>query len=173
VLRDLANSAWRAFSLALERITLVASDIAGGILWVMMVLITVDVVLRYAFNAPTKWANEFSRYFMVALVFLALSYAVKENAHIKVDILVAKLPRRIHDWLKVVTSILFLAYAAILFYFNWTFFAQSFALKTTSRTVIDVVLWPAQLLMPVGLAIMSLLLLCMIYTQIKSILGGK
>lgn len=169
-LRRLAILAGSLVSRAVNQITLSASGIAGLALLVMTLIITMDVVLRYAFT-PTKWVHELSTYLMVVLVFMGLAYALKEDAHIKVDFLVVRLPRRIQDWMKVIHSALFLVFTIILFYLNWHLFNQSFALKTTSRTSIDVIVWPAQLFMPLGLAIMSLLLICNIYTEAKAVLG--
>jgi TRAP-type C4-dicarboxylate transport system permease small subunit len=150
--------------------TLLASGIAGLALLVMTLIITMDVVLRYAFT-PTKWVQEFSTYLMVVLIFLGLAYALKEDAHIKVDFLVVRLPRRIQDWMQVIHSTLFLVFTIIIFYFNWHLFNQSFALKSTSYTSVDVIIWPAQLFMPLGLAIMGLLLICNIYAEAKAVLG--
>lgn len=169
-LKRLATLAGRLFSRAVNRITLAGCGIAGFALLVMTLIITMDVVLRYAFT-PTKWVHEFSTYLMVVVVFLGLAYALKEDAHIKVDFLVVRLPRRIRDWMKVINSILFLVFAIVLCYFNWHLFTQSFALKTRSFTSVDVIIWPVQLFMPVGLAILSLLLICNIYNETRAVLG--
>lgn len=169
-MKRLATLAGRLFSRAVNRITLVACGVAGLAVLVMTLIITMDVVLRYAFT-PTKWVHEFSTYLMVVLVFLGLAYALKEDAHIKVDFLVVRLPRRIQDWMKVIHSILFLVFTTILCYFNWHMFTESFALKTRSFTSVDVIIWPVQLFMPVGLAILGLLLICNIYTETKAVLG--
>ena len=103
-------------------------------------------------------------------VFLGLAYALKKDAHIKVDFLVARLPKPVQNWLKVINSILFLFFTTMLCYFNWRLFAESLALKTSSFTAVDVIVWPVQLLMPVGLAIMGLLLIVNIYTETKAAL---
>lgn len=169
-LNRLAILGGRLFSRVINQIALSASGIAGFAVLAMTFIITMDVVLRYAFE-PTKWAQEFSTYLMIVLVFLGLAYTLKENAHIRVDFLIVKLPKRVRDWLRVINSTLLLAFTIILFYLNWRFFAASFALKATSRTSVDVILWPAQLVMPLGLAIMILLLICNIYTETKAALG--
>ncbi len=169
-LNRLAILGGRLFSRVINQIALSASGIAGLAVLAMTLIITMDVVLRYAFE-PTKWVQEFSTYLMIVLVFLGLAYTLKENAHIRVDFLIVRLPKRVRNWLRVINSTLLLAFTMILFYLNWRFFATTFALKATSRTSIDVILWPAQLVMPLGLAIMSLLLICNIYTETKAALG--
>jgi TRAP-type C4-dicarboxylate transport system permease small subunit len=169
-LKRLAILSGRLFSRVINQIALSASGIAGLAVLAMTLIITMDVVLRYAFE-PTKWVQEFSNYLMVVLVFLGLAYTLKEKAHIRVDFIIVRLPKGVGDWLRVINSTLLLAFTMILFYLNWHFFTVSFALKATSRTSLDVIIWPAQLVMPLGLAIMSLLLICNIYTEIKAALG--
>lgn len=131
-----------------------------------------DVVLRYAFT-PTKWVHEFSSYLMVVVVFLGLAYALKEDAHIKVDFLVLRLPKFVQNWLKVFNSILFLVFTSMLFYFNLQLFIESFVLNTHSFTAVDVIVWPVQLIMPVGLGIMGMLLIANIYVESKAALRGS
>ena len=58
---------------------------------IVMVLVTfIQIVLRW-FNAATVWAEEFSRYVMLYQVWVGASYAVHEDAHIRITALICKL----------------------------------------------------------------------------------
>ena len=58
---------------------------------IVMVLVTfIQIVLRW-FNAATVWAEEFSRYVMLYQVRVGASYAVHEDAHIRITALIGKL----------------------------------------------------------------------------------
>ena len=58
---------------------------------IVMVLGTfMQIVLRW-FNAATVWAEEFSRYVMLYQVWVGASYAVHEDAHIRITALIGKL----------------------------------------------------------------------------------
>lgn len=58
---------------------------------IVMVLVTfMQIVLRW-FNAATVWAEEFSRYVMLYQVWVGASYAVHEDAHIRITALTGKL----------------------------------------------------------------------------------
>ena len=172
MLKRLATSAWRLFNLSTNRLTLVAGDIAGVGVLVMSLAIAMDVTLRYAFNAPTIWVNEASSYMLLVIAFLGLAYALRENAHIRIDVVVKRLPRQVQDWMRVINSTLFLILIIILFYFTWGFFTESLEFGTTSRTGWDIPLAPWQVFTPLGLAIIGLLLICNLYTEIK-IARGK
>ncbi len=133
----------------------------------MTLMVTMDVTLRYGFNAPTKWANEFSAYLAVLVIFLGISYVLRENAHIRVDVFVLKLPRRAQDWIKVITSVILLGYIIILFHLTWDVLVMNFAINKTSFTAMDVPIWPIQAFIPLGLAIMGLLLIQHIFVEAK------
>lgn len=133
----------------------------------MTLMVTMDVTLRYGFNAPTKWANEFSAYLAVLVIFLGISYVLRENAHIRVDVVVRKLPRRAQDWIRVITSVILLGYIIILFHLTWDVLVMNFAINKTSFTAMDVPIWPIQAFIPLGLAIMGLLLIQHIFVEAK------
>lgn len=58
---------------------------------IVMVLVTfIQIVLRW-FNCATVWAEEFSRYVMLYQVWVGASYAVHEDAHIRITALIGKL----------------------------------------------------------------------------------
>ena len=155
------------YSLAIHRLTLITGLIAGFSLLAMTLMVTMDVTLRYGFNAPTKWANEFSAYLAVLVIFLGISYVLRENAHIRVDVVVRKLPRRAQDWIRVITSVILLGYIIILFHLTWDVLVVNFAINKTSFTVMDVPIWPIQAFIPLGLAIMGLLLIQHIFVEAK------
>ena len=136
------------------------AGLASGAVFVMAIGVTLDVLARFILGAGTKMALEFSGYLLVAVVFLGLAYTHKAGAHIRVDFLIKRLPERMLKWFKVIDSIVFLLYASFLGYFGFDAVQTSFQFGTTSRTGIDIIVWPFQLIIPVGLTLTSLLLVC-------------
>ncbi|MFC1891854.1 TRAP transporter small permease subunit [Thermodesulfobacteriota bacterium] len=84
----------RILSEKMSILTSVLSWISCTCVFVMMLLTTVDVVLRYVFNNPLIGAFEVSEFLMVTIVFLSLAYSQHRNAHVAVDILVSRLSPR-------------------------------------------------------------------------------
>lgn len=162
----------RLYSRAVKLLVLRASDMAGLCVLAMTLFITLDVILRYAFNAPTIWANEASSYLLLVMVFMGLAYALSERSHIRIDIVVTRLPRRVRDWMQVISSIIFLIFTGILGYFTWSLFLDTVRFAETSRSLWDIPLTPWQIWLPLGLALISLLLTLNIYNEIK-IARGK
>ena len=92
-----------------------ASNAVGvSLLLAMMFLLTADVTLRYALNRPITGSLELTEFMMVAVVFLGLAYAQQQRAHVRVDLIVTRLPRRPQAALDSITLILsILLYAFI------------------------------------------------------------
>jgi TRAP-type C4-dicarboxylate transport system permease small subunit len=85
---------------------------------VMVVLIFGNVVLRYAFNSGIAWAEEVSRLMFVWLIFLGAILALRQHAHLGVELLQARLPRAARRACAVVSHLLML-------YGLWLFLAGS------------------------------------------------
>jgi TRAP-type C4-dicarboxylate transport system permease small subunit len=62
-------------------------------LWLIVVIMFLQIVMRYVFNNSLSWPEEFSRYLFIYLAFLGISYAVHTNTHIRMDILETIIPR--------------------------------------------------------------------------------
>jgi len=167
MLKRLALSTGRLFNLTTNRLTLATADIAGALVLLMAVAVGIDVFLRYVLNAPTIWINEASRYTLLIITFLGLAYTLREKGHIKVDVVVKRLPRQVQDWMNVIGSAVFLIFIGILFYLTWGLFWGSVERGSTSTSLWDPFLAPWQVFTPLGLAIIGLLLICNLYTQIK------
>jgi TRAP-type C4-dicarboxylate transport system permease small subunit len=61
---------------------------------VMVAVIFTQVVMRFVFNNSLSWSEEFARYLFVWFSWMGVSAGVKDNDHLKVDILAAALEKR-------------------------------------------------------------------------------
>lgn len=66
--------------------------------------ITLNVLLRYFMDSPLPWAIELSEYMMVGLLFLGTAWVLKEEGHVKMDIVINRLNPRTRALLNVITS---------------------------------------------------------------------
>ena len=95
-------------------------EIAAGTLLVLMSLATFgNVVARYFFNNPLEWAEEFSRYAFIWVVFLGAAYCTKTKRHIVIDGLVLALPSTVRAYLALLAELIVLGMAGILTYYGW------------------------------------------------------
>lgn len=92
----------------------------GRVTMMLIVLLTsvmlYEVVLRYAFEAPTLWANELSLW-IAGFVFLCAGlYAMQQRSHIRIFLLYDTLPRWLQRICDVFTTLLILVFAFALIY---------------------------------------------------------
>jgi TRAP-type C4-dicarboxylate transport system permease small subunit len=125
----------------------------------MMLLTTADAGGRYLFNRPILAAYELTtNYLMVAAVFLALPYGYRQGANVRVTFLVDRLgrtPRLVVDHLVQLISVL---YCAALVYATAQQARHVLATGTTFVTL-ELPLWPAHLLVALGLFLTTLMML--------------
>jgi TRAP-type C4-dicarboxylate transport system permease small subunit len=132
-------------------------NIAAASLFLIMLVVVLDVIMRYGFNSPLSWSYELiAMYLMVIVFFFALSNTLEDNAHIAVDILHIKMqPRARHGCLAVGYWLSLCVFILIL----WTA-AQETWISYINREVTDgLIQWPtwlSWLSVPVGIALLIL-----------------
>jgi len=125
----------------------------------MMLLTTADAGGRYLFNRPLLAAYELTTsYLMIAAVFLAMPYAYRQGANIRVTFLVERLgrtARQVIDHLVQIVSILYCAAVVVA-----TFQQARHVLRTgTTFVTMELPLWPAHLVVAIGLFVTTLMML--------------
>jgi len=58
----------------------------------MIVVVSVQVALRYLLNTSIDWSDEVSRLLFVWCMFLAIPLGIREGSHVGVELLVQRLP---------------------------------------------------------------------------------
>lgn len=74
--------------------------------YIILILIAVvgyEVLMRYAFNAPTIFAFELTVFVYGVHYSLTLAYAQKHNTHVSIDIFESRLPQKPRTILRIVT----------------------------------------------------------------------
>jgi len=125
----------------------------------MMLLTTADAAGRYLLNRPILIAYEVTtNYLMIAAIFLAMPYAYRQGANIRVTFLVERLGRSTRLAIDHVVQILSILYSAALVVA--TFHQARHVMRTgTTFVTIEIALWPAYLLVSIGLFLTTLMML--------------
>jgi TRAP-type C4-dicarboxylate transport system permease small subunit len=80
------------YSRALDRLDLAAKWIIIAAMAVMVVVVSIQVALRYLLNTSLDWSDEVSRLLFVWCMFLAIPLGIREGAHVGIELLVGHLP---------------------------------------------------------------------------------
>lgn len=92
---------------------------AGALLVLMSAATFGNVVARYFFNHPLEWAEEFSRYSFIWIVFLGAAYCAKTNQHIVINGLLLAVSARLRAVLELVAELITLGLMGVLLFYGW------------------------------------------------------
>lgn len=90
----------KRFGSAIDKIADLGGYFSGWLVPLMMILVVVEVFTRYVLDRPLMVADEVSAYLLVALSFLGLAYTWREGGHVRISILVSRLPAKAAAWVR-------------------------------------------------------------------------
>ena len=73
---------------------------------VAMLLVCLDVFMRYLFNTPILWAMDVCEFILVGIVSLGMAWLLKDESHVRMDFLVERLSPRKQAFLSAVNAII-------------------------------------------------------------------
>lgn len=88
--------------------------ICSFLMIVMMLNIFYDVFMRYLFKNSSIAFQEMEWHLFSVIILLGMSYALKEDSHVRVDILYAKFNERTQAMINIVGTVLFITPIALL-----------------------------------------------------------
>ncbi len=98
----------------------------------IVAVIFIEVVRRFIFNYSSIWGEETARYAFIYLVWIGAAAAVKDRAHIRIDILHKFLPQKAVNFLYVLGDVATLLFACAAFY--WSFESVLTSINFNSAT---------------------------------------
>ena len=136
------------------------SDLCGRLAAVLFVLIggmiTYEVVMRYAFFAPTTWAEEMSRFFQIWAVYIAAAFILRHRHLIVITVVVDRLPR----WGRIASELFALAwiavFSAVALWYGVITVAESIAVGRNTATMLAVPQWMTEIAIPLGFGLLLL-----------------
>jgi len=109
--------------------------ILAFLLGLMTLLTFVQVVLRYVFNTGFVWSLEATTYAFAALVLIGMSYGVRTKAHITVDLLTRKMPKKIRLYVGLLGIGICIGYSLLMLYGSSVFVIRLFELGNMARDI--------------------------------------
>lgn len=83
----------------------------------LVVLIAVEVLLRYTMSFGAVWAQELEWHLLAVISLWGIAYTQKHDAHVRVDIVYQTFSQRTKDWMELLSAALLMA--PMSFYFAW------------------------------------------------------
>jgi len=77
--------------------------------------ICLQVVMRYVFNNSLSWPEELSRYLFIGTAFLSISYCIKMNSSIKIDVVLGFFPNKIRKIVNMISLLVIFVFFVYMF----------------------------------------------------------
>lgn len=142
--------------------------LAALIIVAIMFSTAADVTSRQLTGSSIAGVVEYSEVLMVSLIFLGLAYAQRTGAHIGVDIFLERMPARAAHVVRAVGLLIAFLVVAIMAYETLQVALRSFESREFRFGLVPVPIWPARLLIPLGLAALLLELSVSVYDEVVS-----
>jgi TRAP-type mannitol/chloroaromatic compound transport system permease small subunit len=151
---------------------------ASGILaaWILVPLVLVtcfEIVMRYAFGAPTIWGFEFASMLTGANWLLGVALALALGAHVRTDVLSQRFPRRLAAGIDLagftLLALPMLAWLTLrLFHRLMEGIASG---ERTGASAWNPPAWPMRLVILVGIALLTLQVVVEILKRVRIVFG--
>jgi TRAP-type mannitol/chloroaromatic compound transport system permease small subunit len=143
--------------LAFSRLIDTVNEAIGKwISWAIFVAVLVsagNAVVRKTFNMSSNAWLELQWYLFGAAFLLAAAYTLKQNEHIRIDIVYGLFSRRVQHWIDLFGHVFFLMPFVILMIVYFTEYVElSYRTQEVSSSAGGLILWPAQSLLLIGFA---------------------
>lgn len=106
----------RLYSRALDSVDHLARWLIIGGSAAMICIVSLQVLLRYAFNSSIDWSDEISRLLFTWCMFLAIPLGIREGAHVGIELLTSHIPERPRAQLLKACALVSAAMMAVVFW---------------------------------------------------------
>lgn len=148
---------WLTFSRLIDAIN---QRVGQSILWLVLLAVLIsagNALVRKAFQTSSNALLEVQWYLFSAVFLLGAGYALLKNAHVRIDFVASRLPRRTVHWIEIVGILVFLLpLCFMLIDLSWPLVWNAWVSGEMSQNAGGLMRWPVYLLLPVGLALLFL-----------------
>ena len=64
--------------------------IASAMMAGLMIIVCIDLTLRYFFNSPLLWGTEVTEILLLYITFLGMAWVFREDGHVVIDVFTSK-----------------------------------------------------------------------------------
>lgn len=168
------STARRAFDFVVEA----SNFLASVLIFSLMLLMVADVLLRYFFNAPITGVNEMMEIAIVAMLYMQVTQALKDNRHTRSDAFFTTMARRSPVAGRVLTTIFSLAGMLLMIAVVWVgipgvreAMASSYTIGTHGVFIVPE--WPIRVVIVFGCSLMAIEFARAAYQEIRLLATGN
>jgi len=129
--------------------------VASGLSLVIFFSTCIELFMRYFLNRPQIWAVEVTEYAMLYITFLGSAWLLREDGHVRIDLLLSFLNPKSQALLNSITSVFGVIVCSVLVFFGTWITWLHYQKGLTTFSAMELLKWPFLIVIPFG----SLLLL--------------
>jgi len=158
----------KTFYKLINKLSLWGAYLSSLLLVSLVLLILIEIFIRYFFDMSTMIADEYSGYIYLASIFLGLAYTFNENAHIRINILTSKMGKKTNKIIDVLAGLITLVVLTFTLVRSILFTYDSYEMEMVSESVSATPLYLTQLVMPLGISLFILSVLVFVLKGLKN-----
>jgi TRAP-type mannitol/chloroaromatic compound transport system permease small subunit len=146
-----------SLSAAIDRLN---EFIGKSVSWLILAAVLVsaaNAIVRKVFSTSSNAWLELQWYLFGAVFMLAAAYTLKQNEHIRIDIVYGGRSRRTQHWIDLIGHVLFLMpFALLMVYYFVPYTLLSIRIWDYSTNAGGLVIWPAKAILLAGFSLLAL-----------------
>ena len=119
-------------------------------------IISYEIIMREVLVKPTIWVAEATVFGCGLLYLLGGAWTLKQDGHVRVDMLYHGLSRRGKAIIDCLTYFAFALYIVVMIWAAWQYMEQSIAVRETTMSPWDPVIWPFKIALVLALFLLLL-----------------
>jgi TRAP-type C4-dicarboxylate transport system permease small subunit len=104
---------------------------------------------------------------MPLIVFTAYAYTLTIDAHVRVSLILSRVPPAVYRVMLIVGELVALVVCALITYYSWVHFQESFVLREEMMAAIPLPWWLGKMAMPIGMFFLTIRYLFLFIAHIQ------
>ncbi len=149
--------------------------IGHAMMWLVLAAVLIsagNAIMRKAFDIGSNAYLEIQWYLFAAVFMLGAGYVFLRNAHVRIDFISSRLPRRLNTMIDTAGIVVFvIPLCVILIDLSWPVFHRAWVSGEVSSNAGGLIRWPVLLLIPVGFGLLLLQSMSELIKRVAFLLG--
>lgn len=129
----------------------------GWLILLSILISAINAVIRKIFSVSSNAWLEAQWYLFGAAFLLAAAYTLKQNEHIRIDIIYGMFSRRVQHWIDLFGHVFFLMpFVLLMIYYFVPYFLLSYRSGEVSTNAGGLTIWPAKALLLIGFVLLAI-----------------
>jgi TRAP-type C4-dicarboxylate transport system permease small subunit len=147
---DMVNRIFSYMESFVEGFNKILVFIASIMMAGLMIIVCIDLSLRYFFNSPLLWGTEVTEILLLYITFLGMAWVFREDGHVVIDVITGKATGSQKKILSGVGYFLVGIVSAVLVYYGFHCTYDHYTRGVFNPTVIETPIWLIIIVIPVG-----------------------